>query len=76
MGGRVIEYRSIYKGKINEQDFLSIPDAEVWVNPDTMDLVVIADPIDEDGVVHNCDEMGCGSFCHVVLRGKATNIGY
>lgn len=43
---------------------------------DGLTLVILGTPKDEDGsddfYYHNCDEMGCGGFSHVLLRLKLT----
>lgn len=74
----MIEYKIVYGGKINTNGYLPIPDAEVWVHPESKDIIVFASPLQDTGeeLGHNCDEMGCGSLEHIVLRGTAHRIGY
>ena len=74
----MIEYKIVYGGKINRDGYLPIPDAEVWVHLESKDIIVFATPseFDDEETGHNCDEMGCSSFDHIVLRGTAHRIGY
>ena len=36
----------------------------VYISPN--EIVITGTPNDGDN--HSCDEMGCGSFCHVLMR--------
>jgi len=69
---------SIAKPKRNQYQDVPLPSGyqpiEVYTNG--RELVVLGDPPEEgdEPIRHNCDEMGCASTFHVVLRVRLTNM--
>jgi len=52
--------------------FIKLPTYAVFIKGNR--LIVLGEPDSEDGR-HNCDEMGCGSLDHVIVRASAHKIG-
>jgi len=52
--------------------FIKLPTYAVFIKGNR--LIVLGEPYSEDET-HNCDEMGCGSLDHVIVRGSAHKIG-
>ena len=50
------------------KDFMEVETDGVFYNPKTGEIVVCGQPEDDDES-HNCDEMGCATLSHVLLRG-------
>ena len=50
--------------------FIEIKTDGVFYNPKTNRLVVLGSP--SKNQEHNCDEMGCGSMDHVLIRAYLT----
>ena len=38
------------------------------------EIIVLGSPVDGDDDMHNCDQMGCGSCDHVLMRAVCSNI--
>jgi len=59
---------------------IEIHTSGVFYNPTTKEIVVLGVPSEDHNCDHNCDQMGCGTMDHVLMRGYLktnlpTNIG-
>lgn len=51
------------------EGYMEIVDIEnVYYNPDNGEIVICGIPDSDDEELHNCDQMGCGSLSHVLIR--------